>query len=187
MFSWPQHDANQCPLAPLFTPPSVSLFSRCPPSPPSTLLKVANELWISLSHILSKVLHLPSFNGSVSLSLRVKAEKSGEAKVTSLLSLLAFCKYRCRSNRVSHWEIWMECVGKRRLRLKCYVGGFSRDLLFRYCSHSWFCLYTGALLNFTTPSFAVIINKSSLFLSGHAFTAVTCFWDKLFVCVGFLL
>lgn len=54
---------------------TLSSFLSFLPSPLSPLLKVANELWIPLIHILSKLLHLSSFNSSqrlTVLSLRAK-------------------------------------------------------------------------------------------------------------------
>lgn len=76
--------------SPLLHPHSV-LLSLLLPSPPSPLLKVANELWIPLTDILTKVLHPSTFSGLqwlTSLSQRAKAAKSRTTEATLLLCLV---------------------------------------------------------------------------------------------------
>lgn len=86
--------------SPLLHPHSVFL-SPIPPSPPSPLLKVANELWIPLIHILSKVLVSPA-SIAHSASPRFHREwrrwSQGKRRVLycCVSSLLAFSKYRYR-------------------------------------------------------------------------------------------
>lgn len=79
--------------APLLHPRLLTLSSlpSLLPSTLSPLVKVANELWIPLIHILSEVLHLSSSTSLqrlALLSLRVKASKSRQTKVTLLLCFL---------------------------------------------------------------------------------------------------